>query len=173
MLTRLSILFVVFLVAVAPAHASSNLTPVDDSDTAALEASASRAFYRYLQSIDDQQVEEANEQVLDPVDPELRLDVIDRLQAFMRARAKSPVRNEALITRFAGDWALVVYQYDTTIAGKTARVITTAWMVRWEGYWRQFIVAPTDTTFWEARRSDYERLQRWFDDHAEELVSQA
>ncbi len=161
----------VALLITGPAWGAAQLTPVDDTSETACEASASRAFSHYLRSIDEGQVEDANDQCLDPGTPELRVGVIDRLLAFMRARVKNPVRNEALIVRLAGDWAMVVYQYDTTVAGKTARVITTAWMVQWEGYWRQFIVAPEDPSFWDARRSDYEKLQRWFDDHAEELTS--
>lgn len=157
----------------APVYASGNLTPVDDTSQANLEASATLAFHRYLKSIDANQANDAYEQVLDPEDPDLRFEVIDRLLGFIRARVKSPVRNEACVVRTAGQWALVVYQYDTTIAGKTARVITTAWMLQSEGFWRQFILAPADPDFWDTRRSDYDKLQRWFDDHAGQLVSAA
>ena len=142
---------------------------VDDSDPEALEASATAAFYSYLQAIDNEELEEAYKQVLDPGDREIRLGVFDQLIGFMRGRQKNPVRNEAVVVRCSGDWAMVVYQYDTTIGGKTARVITTAWMLQWEGFWRQFIAAPKDESFWEARLSDYERLQKWFDDYAKEL----
>ncbi len=178
MVHRLCILFLVVVGAVAStdqagAYNSPSLTPVDTTDLAALEASASRAFYQYLLAIDEERIDSAYEQAYDPDTVELRVTLVDRLLAFMRARVKSPVRNEAMIVRTAGDWAMVVYQYDTTVAGKTARVITTAWMVQWEGYWRQFVVAPQDPAFWESRRSDYERLQQWFDEHAEELTPQA
>lgn len=149
---------------------NGSLTPVDNTDEASIEASASLAFHQYLKTIDEGRLDDANEQALDPGDDERRLDVLDRLLAFMRARTKSPVRNEAMVVRSAGDWALVVYQYDTTVAGKTARVITTAWMVQWQGYWRQFVVAPADPAFWDNRRSDYQRLLNWFDEHAGDLV---
>ena len=150
-----------------PAYAA--LTPVDKESEASLEASASLAFYEYLQAIEEGELADAYEMVLDPVDMAARDDVLSRLSAFIKARQKHPVSNEALIIRSAGDWALVVYQYDTTIAGKTARVITTAWMLQWEGFWRQFIVAPEIEQFWEDYRSDYELLQKWFDDHAEDI----
>ena len=143
-----------------PAYAA--LTPVNNENEATLEASASLAFYEYLEAIEEGELADAYETAAQD-------DVISRLSAFIKARQKHPVSNEALIIRSAGDWALVVYQYDTTIAGKTARVITTAWMLQWEGFWRQFIVAPEVEQFWEDYRSDYELLQKWFDDHAEEL----
>ena len=76
-----------------------------------------------------------------------------------------------LIVRSSGDWALVVYQYDTVVGNKAARVITTAWMLQSEGFWRQFIIAPSDEQFWDEYRSDYERLQDWFDEHAEAIGS--
>ena len=44
-------------------------------------------------------------------------------------------------------------------------------MLQWKGFWRQFIIAPSEETFWETYRSDYERLQKWFDDNAEDLGS--
>jgi len=163
-LTTLALL----LVAAWPAQAVA--TRVDDRDPEALQVSASKAFYRYLDAIDREQVQEANDQVLDPGDDEGRSEVVDKLIDFMRARQNNPVRNEAAVVRCSGDWAMVVYQYDTTIAGKTARVITTAWMVQWEGLWKQFIVAPIDEAFWDTRRSDYELLQKWFDEHAEDLT---
>ena len=151
--------------------ASAALTPVDLEDEAALEASASQAFYEYLQVIEAGELADAYEMVLEPIDMAAQDDVLSRLAAFIKARQKNPVTNEALIVRSAGDWALVVYQYDTTIAGKAARVITTAWMLQWEGFWRQFIVAPTQEDFWDDYRSDYETLQKWFDDHAEDIGS--
>jgi len=155
----------------APLSASAALTPVDNEDEAALEASASQAFYEYLQAIEEGELSDAYDMVLEPEDMAAQDDVLSRLSAFIKARQKTPVRNEALIVRSAGDWALVVYQYDTTIAGKAARVITTAWMLQWEGFWRQFIVAPPHESFWEKHRSDYEALQQWFDDHAEDIGS--
>jgi hypothetical protein len=150
---------------------SAALTPVDTEDEAALEASASLAFYEYLQAIEEGELAQAYEMVLDPVDMAAQDDVLNRLSTFIKARQKNPVSNEAMIVRSAGDWALVVYQYDTTIAGKAARVITTAWMLQWEGFWRQFIVAPEDEQFWDTYRSDYELLQNWFDEHAEDIGS--
>lgn len=155
----------------APLLASAALTPVDRKDDATIEASASLAFYEYLQAIDEGEIADAYEMVLDPEDMAAEDDVLDRLSAFMRARQKYPVQNEAMIVRSAGDWALVVYQYDTTVAGKTARVITTAWMLQWKGFWRQFIVAPAEEEFWEAYGSDYDLLQKWFDDNAEAIGS--
>lgn len=163
----------VTLLASLPAYAKADLTPVDDADRIALEQSASQAFFKYLESVDANELADASDHALDPGTDELRIQLLDRLFAFMRGRAKNPVRNEALVIRTAGDWALAVYQYDTTISGKTARVITTAWMIQWNGYWRQFIVSPSDESFWDTRRSDYEKLQQWFDDHAEELVPAA
>jgi DNA-binding protein Fis len=148
---------------------ATNLTPVDLEDDAALEASASQAFYQYLQAIEAGELADAYDMVLDPLDMTAQDSVMQRLSSFIKARQKSPVSNEAMIVRSSGDWALVVYQYDTMIAGKAARVITTAWMMQWEGFWRQFIVAPAIETFWEEHRSDYEVLQKWFDDHAEDL----
>lgn len=158
---------VLALLAAMPTVAA--LTPVDREDESALEASACLAFSEYLHAIDEGELAEAYEMVLDPEDVAAENDVLDRLSAFIKARQKNPVTNEALVVRSSGDWALVVYQYDTTIAGKTARVITTAWMLQWEGFWRQFIVAPEDETFWDDHRSDYQRLEKWFDDHAEDL----
>lgn len=158
------------LLAFAPVSIEASLTPVDDRDREAREASASVAFYKYLEAIDQKRLIRANKQVLDPGDEEGQASVIDQLIAFMRARQKNPVFNEAAVVRCSGDWAMVVYQYDTTIAGKTARVITTAWMIQWNGFWRQFIVAPADETFWESRREDYDRLQKWFDDHTEDVT---
>lgn len=154
-------------VVAVPARAAR--TPVDDTDPETIEASAIAAFYNYLEAVDNQELEEAYKQVLDPGDRERRMTVFDQLIGFMRGRENNPVRNEAVVVRTSGDWAMVVYQYDTTIGGKTARVITTAWMIQWEGFWRQFIAAPVKESFWDHRRSDYERLQKWFDDHAEEL----
>lgn len=157
---------------IVPASASASLTPVDNEDDVALEASASVAFYEYLQAIEAGELSEAYEMVLDPEDMAAQDDVLTRLSAFIKSRQKNPVSNEALIVRSSGDWALVVYQYDTTIAGKAARVITTAWMLQWDGFWRQFIVAPPqDESFWDNHRSDYEALQKWFDDHAEDISS--
>jgi DNA-binding protein Fis len=154
-----------------PGTALAALTPVNNEDVAAIEASASQAFYEYLQAIEAGELADAYEMVLDPVDMAAQDDVLTRLSSFIKARQKSPVDNEAMVVRCSGDWALVVYQYDTTIAGKTARVITTAWMMQWEGFWRQFIVAPDDDQFWEAHQSDYERLQKWFDDNAGDLAT--
>jgi hypothetical protein len=155
----------------APVSASAALTPVDREDDVALEASASVAFYEYLQAIEKGELAQAYDMVLEPEDMAAQDNVLTRLSAFIKARQKNPVSNEALIVRSSGDWALVVYQYDTTIAGKAARVITTAWMLQWEGFWRQFIVAPEDEAFWDTYRSDYEVLQKWFDDHAEDIGS--
>lgn len=154
-----------------PGTALAALTPVDNEDEDAIEASASQAFYEYLQAIEAGELGQAYEMVLEPSDMAAQDDVLTRLSAFIKARQKNPVSNEAMLVRSSGDWALVVYQYDTTIAGKTARVITTAWMMQWEGFWRQFIVAPKDDQFWEAHRSDYERLQKWFDDNAKDIAS--
>ncbi|MFK7790123.1 MAG: hypothetical protein AB8C95_11610 [Phycisphaeraceae bacterium] len=164
-------MLILVVLACSPGKASAALTPVDLEDETALEESASLAFYEYLQAIEEGELADAYEMVLDPEDMAAQDDVLQRLSAFIKSRQKQPVSNEALIVRSAGDWALVVYQYDTTVAGKTARVITTAWMMQWEGFWRQFIVAPSDDTFWEAHRSDYETLQKWFDDHAADLGS--
>lgn len=174
MTTRLSILLLLLSAMVlAPLSVDAALTPVDDRDEVSLEESASMAFYSYLEAVDAGELDEATEQVLDPGDMAGRAEVNESLMAFMRGRQKSPVRNEACIVRTAGDWAMVVYQYDTTIAGKTARVITTAWMLQFEGFWQQFLVAPPEEEFWDDRQSDYELLQDWFDEHAEALVPQA
>ena len=165
-------MLILVVLACGSGQAFGALTPVDLEDEAALEESASLAFHDYLQAIEAGELEEAYEMVLDPQDMAAQDDVLTRLSAFIKSRQKQPVSNEALIIRSAGDWALVVYQYDTIVAGKTARVITTAWMMQWEGFWRQFIVPPSnDDTFWEARRSDYEALQKWFDDHAQDFGS--
>ena len=153
------------------ASANAALTPVDDTDEDSIEASASLAFSQYLEAIGTGELADAYDMVLDPGDMALQDNVLQRLVAFMRARQKNPVANEGLIVRASGDWALVVYQYDTVLAGKTARVITTAWMMQLEGFWRQFIVAPAEETFWDDNRSDYETLQKWFDDHAEDIGS--
>lgn len=149
--------------------ALASLTPVDTADEAMFEESASLAFWSYLQAIDEGELADAYEMVLDPIEMTARDDVVDRLSAFIRARQKNPVDNEAIVVRFSGQWALIVYQYDTIVAGKPARVITTAWMMQSDGFWRQFIVAPADETFWDRHRSDYERLQNWFDEHAADL----
>ena len=162
---------ILLAVVCVPCSALAALTPVDHKDEDAIEASASQAFYEYLQAIEAGELADAYEMVLDPVDMAAQDDVLTRLSAFIKARQKNPVDNEAMVVRCSGDWALVVYQYDTTIAGKTARVITTAWMMQWEGFWRQFIVAPDDEQFWEAHRSDYELLQKWFDDNAGDLAA--
>lgn len=162
-------IWILILAVLLPASAQAALTPVDHEDDATLEASASLAFYEYLQAIDEGELADAYEMVLDPIDMAAQDDVLDRLSSFMRARQKHPVNNEAMIVRSAGDWALVVYQYDTTVAGKPARVITTAWMLQWDGFWRQFIIAPADETFWDVYRSDYELLQNWFDEYAEDF----
>lgn len=162
-------MLILAIMALVPVTARAALTPVDDKDEAAIETSASLAFYEYLEAIDTGELADAFDMVLDPGDMAGQDHVLDRLGAFMRARQKHPVNNEGLIVRASGDWALVVYQYDITVAGKTARVITTAWMLQFEGFWRQFIVAPADESFWDEYRSDYERLQKWFDNHAEEL----
>jgi len=159
------------LAMLAAVPASAALTPVDNEDDAALEASASVAFYEYLHAIEEGELGQAYEMVLEPEGMAAQDDVLTRLSAFIKARQKKPVSNEALIVRSSGDWALVVYQYDTTIAGKAARVITTAWMLQWDGFWRQFIVAPEDESFWDTYRSDYEALQQWFDDHAQDIGS--
>ncbi|MGB0768675.1 MAG: hypothetical protein ACPGYV_13320 [Phycisphaeraceae bacterium] len=152
-----------------PTHATP--TPVDAEDDATLEASASVAFHHYLEAIDAGELADAYEMVLDPGHIDLQNEVIERLAAFVTARQKHPVSNEGLVVRTAGPWAMVVYQYDTLVAGKAARVITTAWMMQHEGFWRQFILAPDDERFWDETRSDYERLQNWFDEHAEDLAA--
>ncbi|MEM6507447.1 MAG: hypothetical protein AAF711_18575 [Planctomycetota bacterium] len=157
------------LLATSPTALNAAVTPVNQEDEAALEASASLAFSEYLTAIDEGELAQAYEMVLDPLDMQAQDDVLTRLAAFIKARQKHPVTNEGLIVRSSGEWALVVYQYDTIVGGKTARVITTAWMIQWEGFWRQFIVPPSDETFWELHRSDYERLQQWFDEHAEDI----
>ena len=162
---------ILLVLACVPGTALAALTPVDNKDEDAIEASASLAFYEYLQAIESGELADAYEMVLDPEDMAAQDDVLSRLSAFIKARQKTPVDNEAMVIRCSGDWALVVYQYDTTIAGKTARVITTAWMMQWEGFWRQFIVAPADEQFWEAHQSDYELLQKWFDDNAGDLAT--
>lgn len=154
-------------------HAGAELTQVDDRDSKTIEASASRAFHQYLEAVDAGEIDQAAELALDPGDMEGRDDLIDRLIAFMRGRQNNPVRNEAMIVRCSGDWAMVVYQYETTIGGKTARVITTAWMIQWEGYWRQFIIEPVIEGFWDGRRTDYELLQKWFDENAQALIEEA
>ena len=162
-------MLIVSVLVCVPGTASAALTPVDNEDETTIESSASLAFYEYLQAIEAGELADAYEMVLDPADMAAQDDVLTRLSAFIKARQKNPVSNEAMIIRSSGDWALVVYQYDTTIAGKAARVITTAWMLQWEGFWRQFIVAPTEEAFWDEYRSDYERLQNWFDEHAKDL----
>lgn len=162
-------IWMLILAVLLPVSADAALTPVNHEDEATLEASASLAFYEYLNAIDEGELSDAYEMVLDPIDMGAQDEVLDRLSSFMRARQKHPVSNEAMIVRSAGDWALVVYQYDTTIAGEPARIITTAWMLQWDGFWRQFIIAPADETFWDDYRSDYELLQNWFDEHAEDL----
>jgi len=166
---HISLLVLLTAVAALPAFANANLTAVDDTDQLSLEQSASEAFYRYLSAIDEQEIALAYEQVLEPSTEMDSEYVLERLVAFSRGRRINPVSNESLVIRPSGDWALVVYQYDTTVGGKTARVITTAWMVQWEGYWRQYVVEPSMSNFWEGRRADYERLQRWFDEHAAQL----
>lgn len=168
---RLPIWMSIVVMLIAAVSANAALTPVDPKDETALEESASLAFYEYLQAIEAGELADAYEMVLDPIDMGAQDDVLQRLSAFIKARQKNPVTNEALIVRSAGDWALVVYQYDTMIAGKAARVITTAWMLQWDGFWRQFIIAPSQEDFWDDYRSDYELLQKWFDDHAEDLAS--
>lgn len=169
MLTRLSLWLLLLGLLLWMPSVEAALVPVDNEDDATLEASACLAFYAYLNAIDEGELVDACEMVLDPIDLAAQDEVVDRLSAFMRARQKNPVENEAMIIRSSGDWALVVYQYDTILAGKTARVITTAWMLQWDGFWRQFIIAPSQEMFWDNYRSDYERLQNWFDEHAEDL----
>lgn len=154
------------------ASASASLqrqTEVDARSKSALQASATTAFHRYLEAIDQSELDEAVELSYDPGDNAGRETLIEQLADFMKARRNNPVRNEAVVVRCSGDFAMVVYQYDTTIAGKTARIITTAWMIQFEGLWQQFIVAPMDKGFWESRLSDYQRLQAWFDKYAQQL----
>lgn len=146
-------------------------TPVDDASEQTLMSSAIRAFHTYLRAVDKPDLVEAQSYVLDPGDAQGRTRVVRQLVAFVRGRSTGDIRNEGVVVKTKGDWALAVYQYDTTIAGKTTRIITTAWMLQWEGVWKQFIVAPDDATFWNTRESDYRELQSWFDDHAEEIGS--
>ncbi|MFI4862533.1 MAG: hypothetical protein ACIAXF_17850 [Phycisphaerales bacterium JB063] len=144
---------------------------VDDRDEPSLVESAIRAFDSYLGSVDAGQLEEARAQVLDPGSATGRLSVVEKLLGFIRARTASRIENEGVVVRIRGDWALVVYQYDTTVRGQTTRVITTAWMIQAEGYWRQFVVAPEERAFWDKRRADFDALQAWFDQHAREIAS--
>ena len=145
---------------------------VDDRDDPAMTASAIRAFDYYLEAVDAGNLDVARDHVLDPGHNEGRLTVVEKLLGFIRARLMSEIANEGVVVRIQGDWALVVYQYDTTVNSKTTRVITTAWMVKSDGYWRQFIVSPSDRSFWIKRRADYEALQRWFDEHARRITGQ-
>ncbi|MEM1354911.1 MAG: hypothetical protein AAGC44_08625 [Planctomycetota bacterium] len=163
-LAAVSLLFAV------PASANEP-TPVDDRDEQALVASSIRAFHTYLRSVDKPDLVEARSYVLDPGDAQGRARVLELLLGFVRGRSTGDIHNEGVVVKTQGDWALAVYQYDTTIAGKTTRIITTAWMIQWEGVWKQFIVAPSDETFWNTRESDYRELQNWFDDHAKEIGS--
>lgn len=166
------ILLLTFAAVLIASHATqAALTPVDNTDETSIESSASFAFHAYLDAIDTGELAEAYDMVLAPGDMEGQDKILQRLVAFMKARQKHPVTNEGLIVRASGDWALVVYQYDTVVGDKAARVITTAWMMQSEGFWRQFIIAPADEQFWDENRSDYERLQDWFDDHAEDIGS--
>ncbi|XAM00548.1 hypothetical protein OT109_03990 [Phycisphaeraceae bacterium D3-23] len=145
---------------------------VDDRDEPSMVESAIRAFDNYLHSVDEGRLDEARDQVLDPGTAAGRLSVVEKLLSFIRARTASQIENEGVVVRLRGDWALVVYQYDTTVRGQTTRVITTAWMIKADGYWRQFVVAPDERGFWEKRRADFEALQAWFDAHAREIAGQ-
>lgn len=145
--------------------------PVDDRSEQSLMSSAIQAFHTYLRAVDKPDMIEARSHVLDPGYAQGRLRVMEQLLAFVRGRSVGAIRNEGVVVKTRGDWALAVYQYDTTLAGKTTRIITTAWMIQWEGVWKQFIVAPEDKAFWNTRESDYRELQRWFDEHAEEIGS--
>lgn len=142
-------------------------------DDPSLIDSALRAFDRYLESIDASNLEEAREETLDPGYSEGRLRVMEKLIAFIRGRRAIEIENEGMVVRVRGDWALVVYQYDTIVNSQTTRVITTAWMVLWEGRWKQFVVAPRDTQFWNDRRSDFNELQAWFEEHAREVAGES
>lgn len=146
---------------------------VDDRDRPALTESAIRAFDYYLAAVDAGDLDTARDHVLDPGHHEGRLTVVEKLLGFIRARLMSEIANEGVVVRMRGDWALVVYQYDTTVDSQTTRIITTAWMIQTDGYWRQFIVSPRDRSFWVKHRADYEALQRWFDDHARQITGQA
>ncbi|MEM9415133.1 MAG: hypothetical protein AAGA29_06580 [Planctomycetota bacterium] len=146
---------------------------VDDRSEPSLIESAIRAFDCYLRSVDEGQLEEARDQVLDPGSSAGRLTVVEKLLSFIRARTASQIENEGVVVRVRGDWALVVYQYDTTVRGQTTRVITTAWMIKANGFWRQFIVAPDDRGFWDKRRADFDALQAWFDAHAREIAGRS
>lgn len=143
---------------------------VDDSSGTSLMESALRAFDRYLQSVDGSNLDEARQQALDPGYSDGRMRLVEKLIAFIRGRRASKIENEGVVVRLRGDWALVVYQYDTVVNGQTTRVITTAWMVQWDGTWKQFVVAPRDAEFWKNRRGDFEELQAWFDEHAREVA---
>lgn len=155
-----------------PAQAAP-VVPVEDSDESSLIQSAIRAFDVYLGLVDGGDVNAVREHVLDPGYTEGRMSVAEKLLAFIHARLNSSIQNEGVVVRVQGDWALVVYQYDTTSMGQTTRVITTAWMIKSEGNWRQFIVAPRERSFWDKRRADFDSLQSWFDEHAREIVGQA
>lgn len=167
-----SVIAVCLLVGGSPA-AAAPIVPVEEDNESSLIRSAIRAFDVYLGMVDSGDVNAAREHVLDPGFTEGRLTVVEKLLSFIRARLSSQIQNEGVVVRVQGDWALVVYQYDTTNMGKTSRVITTAWMLKHDGHWRQFIVAPTERTFWDKRRADFDALQSWFDEHAREVVGQA
>ncbi len=152
-----------------PAQAAP-VVPVEEADESSLIQSAIRAFDVYLGLVDGGDVNAVREHVLDPGYTEGRVSVVEKLLAFIHARLNSSIQNEGVVVRVQGDWALVVYQYDTTSMGQTTRVITTAWMIKSEGSWRQFIVAPRERAFWDKRRADFDALQRWFDEHAREIV---
>lgn len=154
-----------------PAPDAAPNVPVDDRDEQTLASSATQAFHFYLRAVDKPDLAEARSMVLDPGYSQGRMRVIDLLLGFVRARSTGNIRNEAVVVRTQGDWALAVYQYDTTINGQTTRVITTAWMIQWDGIWKQFLIEPSDDDFWDSRESDYAELQHWFDEHAEEIAS--
>lgn len=144
---------------------------VEDKDESSLITSAIQAFDRYLESVDAGNLEEAEVQVLDPGTADGRRGVVENLLSFIRARLASQIENEGVVVRIRGDWALVVYQYDMTRDGQTTRIITTAWMIKNQGFWRQFVVAPVDRGFWNKnRRADFDALQAWFDRHAREIA---
>jgi len=173
-LTGYLLVGVLLACAAGPTQAkTSHSANVDDTDQATLVDSAIRAFDRYLQIIDAGDLDRARTHTFDPGFAEGRLRVAEKLLAFIRGRMSSSIRNEGLVVRVQGDWALVVYQYDTTIEDQTTRVITTAWMLQWEDTWKQFIIAPNDPHFWDTRQADHDALQSWFDQHAREIAGQS
>ena len=153
----------------ASARAEAHVQVEEGSEPALLQ-SAVRAFDLYLGLVDAYHLDAAWEQVLDPENPKGRMQAFDLLIAFMHARMQGEIGNEGVVVRVQGDWALVVYQYDTTTTGQTTRVITAAWMIQSEGRWLQCVVAPSAEGFWGPRRADFESLRGWFNSHAREVA---